>query len=184
MALNCTPLTNIPENCDPSTGGIQTVGITDFANVTIDPASDITDGTVTNITMETTTLFHKFDFTKNSSSASEPMAVDSATGSTFYTHTVNVQIARREVAKRNSISLLAAGQRELMIIVKDNNNQYWLAGYSANFEEGVQLTGDDGGTGVAKGDMNGYNLTFTGEQKDRMLLIDPTIVDALFIAAL
>lgn len=178
---NCDPLTNIPENCETSSGGIQMVGIADLSDLT-----DVTvvAGEVTAITMETTTQFHKFNFTKNSSQFSEPMSVDVTTGSTFYTHTLNLQIARREISKRNSISLLAAGQRELVAIVKDINNLYWLVGYSEDFEEGIQLTGDDGGSGTAKGDLNGFNLTFTGEHPDRILGVDSTIVDALFQPAI
>lgn len=178
---NCDPLTNIPENCETSSGGIQMVGITDFSNIS---SVTVVAGEVTAITMESTTQFHKFNFTKNSSQFSEPLSVDVTTGSTFYTHTLNLQIARREISKRNSIALLAAGQRELVALVKDINNNYWLVGYSENFEEGIQLTGDDGGSGAGKADLNGYNLTFEGDHPERILGVDPTIVADLLEPAL
>jgi hypothetical protein len=57
---------------------------------------------------------------------------------------------------------------DLKIIVETNNGsedgvgKYWLLGE----ENGVQLLSGTGATGTAFGDLNGYNLTFTGQEPE------------------
>lgn len=174
--MACDAILGIDKDCLNNIGGIQSVYIADREDIT-----DVTEttGEVTAITMESTTQFNKFHFTKNSSSATETLEVDVTNGSTVYNQEVNIMIPRREVSKRNAIALLAAGQRDLTIIVVDNNGEAWLFGYNKDFEQGLVLTSDDGGTGAGKTDMNGYNLVFSNEMVERAFAVDKTIIPAL-----
>ncbi len=157
--MSCSLLTGgITIACSPNIGGIKKAYITDFSNV--DGASDFTEtsGTITAIAIASGENYYEFEFNKNSSSFLESKPTDVATGTSFNTQTVTLVIPRREVAKHTTIALLA--QKTLSIIVLDQNDKYWLFGR----KNGMDLTGNEGGSGTAKADMNGYTLTFVGEE--------------------
>lgn len=157
--MSCSLLTGgITIACSPNVGGIKKAYITDFSNV--DGASDFTEtsGTITAINIASGENYYEFEFNKNSSSFLESQPKSLENGTTFVTQTITLVIPRREVAKRNVIALLA--QKTLSIIVKDQNDKFWLFGRT----NGCDLMTNEGGSGVAKGDLNGYTLTFTGEE--------------------
>ena len=70
---------------------------------------------------------------------------------------------------------------DLKIIVETNNGsqdgvgRYWLLGE----ENGVQLLSGTGATGTAFGDLNGYSLTFTGQEPEPASEISGSLGDAL-----
>ena len=168
--MSCNILTGIPKGCENNIGGITKFYITDFDGVT---ASCVT-GTASAIT--TTNAFVEYEFNKNSSSFIEEAAISLENGSTYYTVTTNLVIPRKEVAKRNSLQLIAAGQQDLFIILKDGNGLYWTQGLT----EGANLTAQGGGSGVVKADGSKYTLTFTSEEPEQMCeLNDPAIIAAL-----
>ena len=56
---------------------------------------------------------------------------------------------------------IAKGRNVLWVL--DNNDNLWMLGY----KDGVQITAFTTATGTAKGDMSGFTVTFTGEEKDK-----------------
>ena len=172
----CDSLVGIDKDCLNSIGGIQEVYIADR-----DAIDSVTEsgGTITAITMATGETFHSFAFTRDTSNFAETPEVDVANGSTLFNQVVTLMVKRREVAKRNAIMLLAAGQRDLAVIIKDNNGRYELAGYANDFSQGLQLTGGEGGTGSAKSEMNGYTIELTNQMPEMAFEVDPTIIPGL-----
>lgn len=173
MACN-TSLTSIPKSCLNNAGGLKKIYIapTEFITSTTE-----LDGTVTAISMTASQSFMEYDFAKNSASYTEEAAIDQTAGSTFYTTTLTLNIARREVSKRQSLGLLSAGQRDLSIIVQDANGLYWFMGY----EESANLTGLGEGSGAAKADGSKYLLTFLAEETEQMPEVDSSIIAALLV---
>lgn len=168
MACN-TSLTSILKSCDNNVGGLTTFLIAPSEFVSGMTAST---GTITNIAMSGASTFVEFQFNKNSASYTEEAAIDLTNGSTYYTETVNLTIPRREVAKRNSIALIAAGQRDLKIIVKDGNGIYWMVGYANS----ANLTALAEGSGAAKADGSKYTLTFVAEEPELMQEVSSSII--------
>jgi hypothetical protein len=151
--------------CEPNAGGVKKIYITDAVSVTgiTQNAGGIlvaSGEVINNIAMATGTFFYNFEFNRNTSSYVESATVNLENGTTFYTQTITLVIPRREQTKRNKILLLAAGQKKLNIIVQDSNDLYWFFGQS----EGCILTANEGGSGTAKTDLNGYTITFTAEE--------------------
>lgn len=171
MACN-TSLVAILKDCSNNIGGVSSVYITPAESVT---GSTSVNGVITSIGMSGGTNFVEFQFNKNSASYVEEAAFSLENGSTVYTTTLTMMIPRREVAKRNALALLAAGHRNLKIIIKDNNGLYWYMGElnSAN------LTGLGEGSGLAKADGSKYSLTFISEEPELMPEVDDTIIPAL-----
>jgi hypothetical protein len=68
--------------------------------------------------------------------------------------------------RRKQLELIA--QNRLFVVVLDNNDNYWVVGY----EDGAEVTAASTMTGTAKGDMNGYTITFTADSKHKAYRIE------------
>jgi hypothetical protein len=159
--------------CDPNTGGVRKIYITDSINVS--SVTENADEVITAIGMVSGTTYYDFQFNKNTSSYEENIEVNLENGSTVYNQSVNLVIPRREWQKRNTIALLAVGQKKLSIIVEDSNGLFWLFGRF----EGMQVTEMTGGSGVVKTDLNGYTITFTGAEGVQAFEVDATVIPTI-----
>lgn len=172
MACNCSNLLSggILKSCDFNSGGIEKIYIADHCKVSgyTETASEITAITAG-------ANFYEFQFNRNTSSYEETTNINIENGSTFYTQTATLVLSRRDKAKAEAIKQLTAGQKQLFIIVKDSNGLYWAFGK----DSGAYVTEITGGSGVAKGDANGYNIVMTAEEADNAPEVDSTIIPAL-----
>jgi hypothetical protein len=166
----CNSLTSILKSCDNNAGGVVKFYIAPADYVTGYTASA---GVITAATMSAGTTFVEYEFNRGTSNFTEETTINLQNGSTFYNQTISLQLARREAAKRQSLLLIASGQPDLTVIVKDSNGIYWAFGFT---EDKVNLTGNAGGSGTAKGDLNGYTLTFSCEAAEPAYEIDDAVV--------
>ncbi len=171
MSCN-TGLIGITKGCSNNVGGITNFYIAPSEFLS---ASTVSAGTVTSISMSGSAKFVEYEFNKNTANYVEDGAINLENGSTFFSQTVSLSIPRREVAKRNSIALVAAGQRDLKIIVKDSNELYWFIGYANS----ANLTGLGEGSGTAKADGSKYSLTFLAEEPEMMYGVDSSIIASI-----
>jgi hypothetical protein len=185
--MACILSKGIKLDCSNNTGGVEAIWITavdDIATLTVNevdgaPASG--DGTVTALTMDASKSFLKFETLRNSISFEQPSSINLENGSTFYTHTIQFQIPKQDVTKRNKIYQLAAGQQKVLVIVKDMNGQYWLSGVQSDGSTAVslQVSVANAMTGKAKGDMNGYDVTLTAELNSLAFSLSSTLATAV-----
>lgn len=185
--MACILSKGIKLDCSNNTGGVEAIWITavdDIATLTVNevdgaPASG--DGTVTALTMDASKSFLKFETLRNSISFEQPSSINLENGSTFYTHTIQFQIPKQDVTKRNKIYQLAAGQQKVLVIVKDMNGQYWLSGVQSDGSVAVahQVSVANAMTGKAKGDMNGYDVTLTAELNSLAFSLSSTLATAV-----
>ena len=168
MSCN-TSLTAILKDCSNNIGGVLKFYIAPSEFVLATTAST---GTITAISMSGTSKFVEYQFNKNSASYVEEAGISLENGSLFYTTTATLTLPRREVAKRNSIALVASGLRDVKIIMKDANDLYWYCGY----QNSANLTGVGEGSGVAKGDGSKYLLTFLAEEPEMMLEVQASVI--------
>jgi hypothetical protein len=169
----CNSLTDILKSCENNSGGIVSFYVTNAEYVT---GFTEVAGEITGVTMSGSTEFVEFQFNRNTSSFSEEMTVSLEAGSTFYNQTITIQLARREASKRQALLLIASGQQPLTCIVKDSNGLYHGFGFD---EDKVYLVGNSGGSGVAKGDSNGYTLSFSAESATPAYFVDEAAVLAV-----
>ena len=174
--MACNTLKEILKNCDGNAGGIVKMYINngdalDLSTVTI------TDGEVTAVSLLSgADEFVEYQFNPNTSNFVENTLIDLTTGSTIYEQIVTIVLNRREATKRQSLLLIAEGQPALTIIIKDSNGIYWIFGLE---DDKMFLTGNEGGTGTAKADHNGYTLTFTSESSIPAFEIEESVVTGL-----
>ena len=164
-----TSLTSISKGCSNNIGGLTNVYLAPAEFVT---GTTVTSGTVTTISMSGASKFVQYELNKNTANYVEAGTISLENGSTYFETTLTLSIPRREVAKRNSIALVAAGQRDLKIIVKDANGLYWFIGYANS----ANLTATGEGSGTARADGSKYSLTFLAQEPELMMEVDPSII--------
>lgn len=168
----------VERNCNNNVGGLKAIYITDYENVTLVTDTE-DDGVIDTITMETGTQFFDFYFAKNSAMYEENLVQNLEIGSTYYEQKVAFSIPLRDDLRRLSISELVAGQKKLMILLEDNNGNFWLY-----FEkEGGIVTALVGGSAASKGELNGYAIEVTADSVVQAATVDPTIVEVLLSPA-
>lgn len=168
----------VERNCNNNVGGLKAIYIADYENVTGVTDTE-SDGVIDTITMTVGTQFFDFYFAKNSAMYEENLVQNLEIGSTYFEQKVALSIPYRDETRREAIKELVSGQKKLMVLLQDNNDNYWLY-----FEkEGGIVTALTGGSAAAKGELNGYAIEITADSVSQAAVVNPAIVDALLIPA-
>ena len=149
MACNLTA--GIQLGCRDNTGGLATLWITDYTNVT--SLTQSTGDTITAISGSGT--FYEFQLIRTSSQLTETVNASLENGTVFYQGEIVTYFNKLGQDKRNILKTLAQSPR-LAIVAEDNTGQYFYLGqtYGCFISAGTSVTGK------ALGDANGYNMTF------------------------
>jgi len=151
------------EVCKDAVGGIDAiyfVNYGDYAYPTdITQTDDVIDA-VANVTS-----LYKYEL-KGTNSFEQNVTSSRENGTTFVEQTLSVVLKKQDATTHKSVKLLAYGRPH--VIVKNRNNQFFLAG----LEHGMELTTAAVANGTAMGDLNGYTLTFVGTEKVLANIID------------
>lgn len=150
MADCLVTLGGIAHDCSANMGGVKEVYIANKADVT---AVTITSDVVSTITMAQTKKFKGYYFRKGSASLTSTWTKDASTGVAYVTSVLTMNFSKMETAKRVEVNALALGR--LVVIVRDNNDKYWLLGK----DDAVEASAGDGQTGTAMGDANRYSTS-------------------------
>lgn len=148
-------LTGMGLDCRESVGGIKEVYILGDRS-DVDGKVIIASDAITGITLKADSdKFLPYKFRKQTGSMVSTINTSEENGTTFVQTDVTLVFHKMEAKKRLEISALMVG--DCAMLVKDGNNKYWYLG----LDEAVTLTAGTAGTGTAKGDKNGYDLTLT-----------------------
>lgn len=148
--------------CRDNSGGIRNLYI---LSGSIDAVGTNTDSEITGITGSG--VFYKFELFRQTSNYTETITSTPENGTVFYDQALVAVFFKMKQAVRNQIEVLAKNPN-LKIIVETNNGSTDGEGrfFFAGQENGAQLTTGTGQTGTAFGDLNGYNLTFAGQEPE------------------
>ena len=161
--------------CRDNTGGITNLYI---LSGSITSVTDASEGLISGITGSGE--FYKFELFRQTSDFSEAITSTPENGTVFYEQTVNAVFFKLQSSTRNQVKVLAQNP-DLKMIVETNNGsvdgvgRYWLLGE----DRGMQLLSGTGATGTAFGDLNGYTLTFTGQEPNPASEISGSLSAAL-----
>jgi hypothetical protein len=146
--------------CKDAIGGIKEVlwvkhSSVDYGAIAAGAVSDVdtapsTGGSIT---------FYRWELSKNSGSFQQNVQSSVENGTVYYEQVLTIQTPKLSAA--DNAELAEVLKNRLSIVVRDNNDNYHVMGYAT----GAEVTGGNFGTGTAKGDLNGYNLVFTAEEK-------------------
>ena len=153
--MSCALTSGYSLDCKDSLGGLKSVLFIESANI-----ASVTEsaGVVTAITLDAGKTFFKYELVKETSSFTETVTASVQNGTIFYAQELTVVLNKLQAASRNEILLLA--KNNLVAIAEDRNGKYWLLGKDG----GLDITGGTAASGVATGDRNGYELTFSGQE--------------------
>ena len=151
MACNLSAGRAVP--CKDVVGGIQKVFFVDFGGLgTITyTADEITDASGT---------FSAYEYDlKGGSSLEQTITSSRETGTTFFEQVLTLNLTKLSKEDNVQIKLLAYGRPQVAVV--DNNGNAFLMGV----EFGAEVTGGTVATGTAMGDLSGYTLTLTAQEK-------------------
>lgn len=146
--------------CRDNTGGIANLYI---LSGSVDSVTDASEGLISELSGSGT--FYKFELFRQTSDFTEAITSTPENGTVFYEQTLNAVFFKLQSSTRNQVKVLAQNPN-LKVIVETNNGtvdgvgRYWYLGE----DRGMQLLSGTGATGTAFGDLNGYTLTFTGQE--------------------
>jgi len=149
------------EPCKDVVGGLDAVYFINFDDAPVgDIVYDVTNTDVIetlNSTPSTITAY-KYEL-KGNSSFEQTITSSRENGTTFFEQVLNLTLKKQDLATHKEVKLLAFGRPH--VIVKDHNNNYFYCG----LEWGADVTGGTISTGAAMGDLSGYTLTLTAQER-------------------
>lgn len=173
--MACTLTKGHSIDCRDSIGGIESVYISEFGNVT---AHTVVAGEITAITQTTSTNFFIYNLEKENGDFLTTMTTSIESGSTSYETILNFTIKKMVKEESEELRLLALNR--LAIIIKTNNGEYFGMG----FQRGADMNGgtNTAGSGKAFNDMSGYTLGFRSLAGVPLYEVDATVVSGLTTA--
>jgi len=169
--MSCLTTAGLQIQCKESIGGIKAIYLGSYATFA---NSATIDGTSNLVTALATGSVYEFELPKHTGSFTEEAAISIENGTVYYTQTIVASFHGMTAARSLQLQNIAKGRN--VLFVQDNNDNIWMCGY----KDGVEVTAFTTQTGTAKGDMVGYTVTFTGEEKDKAYLLDQDAGDTPF----
>ena len=174
MACNLT--LGRKEPCKDVVGGIKKIYLINFQPLTLfETSGEVTDiadaGGSAEVDAVVYEVRHASSLTSNINSSRE-------TGTTFFESTLELTFKKLSKADNAELAIMAHGRPH--IIVVDNNDNRMIVGH----EYGCEVTGGTAVTGNAMGDLSGYTLTFTAQERTLPKFMESTLTEATFEALL
>jgi hypothetical protein len=154
--MSCLTTLGFQINCKEAIGGIKAIYLGAYAtfantaNITGNEVTDLVEGDV-----------YEFQLPKHTGSFTEEAAISIENGTVYYTQTIVANFHGMSQQRALQLQNIAKGRNILWVL--DNNDNLWMCGY----KDGVEITAFTTASGTAKGDLSGYTVTFTGEEKDK-----------------
>ncbi len=167
--MSCAITQGFTLDCKDAVGGIKSIHLIDWAA----SGFSIGGGEVTATTV--TGGVYTYELPKGTGSMVVTTNVSTENGTSFNQADVAFKLRRLSTAKRNELKLLAAGR--VFCIVKDNNDEAWLAGY----EYGCDVTSMVANTGTAMGDSVGYEVTLSAIESEAPYKVQASVLTSLGI---
>lgn len=168
MACNLTQ--GFTLDCKDAVGGIKSIHLIDWAST----GFTVSGGEVTATTVVSGDVY-TYELPKGVGSMTTTTNVSQENGTVFNQSDIVARLRKLSTTKRNELKLLA--QNRVFCIVKDNNDNYWLAGY----EYGCDITAMTSESGTAMGDVQGYNFTLSAIEAESPYLVQAAVATTLGI---
>lgn len=158
--------------CGDNAGGVRNFYIVNFIENLEDRAT-IAGAEITALDGNTTpavTDLYKYELRSTGHGYEEQEQGERSTGSKFFAGTFTAMLKRQDAATTDELTTVSYGTPHL--IVEDENGALRLMG----IRNGVHFLFNTN-TGTAMGEMNGYTINATSEEKRPAYFIDPAVLD-------
>lgn len=177
--MACPSLIALPRACGAEgvVAGLEKVYMIAFNDLAI-PVGQTTDevytesvnGMISAIGLDASKSFVEVGLLKSTAGLNEALTKDTKTGTSFLTQTFTLVLS--DLTADNRIFIQGVMNQPVSILIKTRTGKYFASGLNGQLE----LSGLEGGTGTAEGDLIGYTLTFSGIDTKLIPQVDPTIV--------
>lgn len=171
--MSCDLANGRLEVCKDAIGGIDAVyfvNFNDYTGITYDSVNTDVIDSVAGVSS-----LYKYEL-KGTNSFDQVINSSRENGTTFVEQTLTMTLKKQDATTHKSVKLLAYGRPH--VVIRNRNNQFFFAG----LEYGMELTTANVSNGTAMGDLNGYTLTFVGQEQLLANLIDVSTETALATA--
>jgi hypothetical protein len=145
------------EPCKDQVGGLNAIYFINELNLA-QLSYDTADTDVIDQLATTAVSAYKYDL-KGTSNFEQNITSSRENGTTFFEQVLNVVLKKQDADTHKEVKLLAWAKP--VIVVEDNNGNAWVMG----LEHGSEVTGGSIVTGSAFGDLTGYNITLTANER-------------------
>ena len=171
MSCNLTKGRNI--TCRDTVGGVKAIYFAQYDEVVAYAEGATTEvGSLVTFTLGASDDIYKYTLKRGTASCTETLTGSSEAGTVFYTPSVNIKLHKLTKEDQNQVKLLASNRLviflELNEVLTSNSHNVLLA---LGLENGMDLNSGTNATGTAFGDMNGYDWTFDGMERDAMVTV-------------
>jgi len=154
MSCNLTAGRN--EVCKESVGGLAGVYFVNYTGSLANITDGDSDALISTLPSGLTAYFYDL---KGTSAYTETVNTSRENGTTFFSQELTLNLKKLTNEMTTQLRLLAYGRPQ--IFVHTMNGDTLLVGQ----REGADVTGGTISTGAAMGDLYGYSVTFTGQEK-------------------
>jgi len=171
--MSCILTTGFSHDCKDSVGGVDKIWLVEYEAVSSYTSAS---GEISALTLNGGKAFFKYELPKDTASFTNTITPSVENGTVFNSTELNIKLRKLSTAKRNEVKLLSVAR--LVAIVKTNAGDYWAMGLG----RGMDMTAGSAMTGVALGDMTGFDLTFTHAEKEPPQIVQSGVLTSLSIS--
>jgi len=154
--MPCTLSSGRLLKCKDKIGGIKTIFLGLHSDYTT--GVEVDSGTQEVNVLPTATIY-RYELSQAAGDFIETITSSVENGTVFWNQVVNISLM--QLTAEDRLELQNVAQSRLAVFVLDNNDNIWMVGQY----DSAELTAGTSATGTAKGDANGYTLTFTATEK-------------------
>ena len=153
--MPCTLSSGRLLQCKDKIGGIKTIFLAEHSKF----ATGVVNDAAGEITALPTAVLFRYELSQAAGDFVETITSSVENGTVFWNQVVTFSLMQLTAADR--LELANVAQTRLALFVLDNNDNIWMVGQY----DSAELTAGTAATGKAKGDANGYSLTFSALEK-------------------
>jgi hypothetical protein len=161
--MSCYISSGVALGCSDGIGGIKTIWVLGATGSTVPDVSSVqisgSTGPITGITGQGS--WFQFELKRNTSSLSQNVTKSYENGTIYFEQVLTAVLYKYDQDKRNQLKLLSQNDAIQIIAVDQNDVQYYLGQTN-----GMYLSGGSAATGVSLGDRSGFELIWTGQEKE------------------
>ena len=158
-------------DCKDSVGGIYELKVKVHSGSTTANDFTVSSGTCSAVASGSRSGWYTYSLEKETTSANNNGQYAPANGTTFYQQ--EIKLIMNKLSARLSYEFDQMAKSRVVVAFRDLNDVYWIYG----FEYGMDVTAMTAGTGTARGDRNGYEVTLTGKERTSA----PTVSSAIYL---
>ena len=163
--MSCLVLNGRNESCYDSVGGIDAIYFVNRGTYVYPTDVTLTDDTISAITG--IAEIYKYEL-RGVNSFDQTQTPSSDNGTNFVAQALTVQLKKQTPAMHKNFKLIAYGRPS--VIVKNRMDQFFFMG----IEYGTSMTAGSIVTGAQMGDLSGYNITLTANERIPANFLDCT----------